>query len=85
MKQILTVFLALGLMVGCSDERTTKAVVTANDGLNGLSGLDGVDGKNGHSIVTKVTEASECECETSGSRIDMFVDLNDNLDEKIKK
>lgn len=80
MKQtMISAILAVSMLltVGCSDERTTKAVVTANDGTNGT---DGKDGLNGFSIVSKVTHASECECETSGSRIDMFLDLNYSLD-----
>lgn len=82
--KILVVALAAMLMVtGCSDERVTKAFVTANDGTIGATGLTGAQGEagqNGHSIVSKITDASDCECETSGSRVDLFVDTNDSLE-----
>lgn len=71
------------LLMSCTDDRKTQATVTAKDGLTGQTGAQGeqgVAGQNGHSIVTKITEASECECESSGSRIDMFIDLNDNFE-----
>ena len=67
------------LLMSCSDDRTTQATVTAKDGATGQTGAQGEQGINGHSIVTKVAEASECECENSGSRIDMFIDLNNSL------
>lgn len=71
------------ILMSCSDDRTTQATITAKDGSNGQTGTQGeqgINGQNGHSIVTKITEASECECETSGSRMDMFIDLNDNFE-----
>lgn len=36
-------------------------------------------GKNGHSIVSESLSASEIECETSGTRLDMYLDLDDSL------
>lgn len=86
MKKMLVLVSTL-LVIGCT-ERNTVATVTAKDGANGLNGLvgrdgndgsDGLNGVNGHSVVSYYNEASYCECENSGSRLDMYLDLDDSL------
>lgn len=44
-----------------------------------LSGKDGAPGANGHSIVSQYQSASEVECSSGGSRLDMYLDLDDSL------
>jgi len=44
-----------------------------------ISGKDGCDGRNGHSLVSSYAPATELECAASGSRLDIYVDLNDSL------
>jgi hypothetical protein len=79
MKNLFYMVLAISFLVSCADRNTTATVMAVN-GNNGIDGAVGADGKNGHSIVTKVTEASGCECENEGSRMDMFIDMNDSYE-----
>lgn len=44
-----------------------------------ISGNDGKDGANGHSIVSQYNQPSECECPNGGSRLDLYLDLDDSL------
>ena len=44
-----------------------------------ISGKDGAPGANGHSIVSVYKSASEVECSSGGSRLDMYLDLDDSL------
>ena len=68
------VFLVLILaLTACSVERNLEATVTAKNGL------DGSNGKNGHSLVSVQRQASELECQTSGSRVDLYIDTDDSL------
>lgn len=60
------VFLLL-ILAACAKERSLVATVTANDG------------KNGHSLVTEYHSASTVECTNGGTRLDIFLDINDNL------
>jgi uncharacterized protein YceK len=68
MKKIL-VMLAI-LASGCSPDKEVVSVI---------NGDDGKDGANGHSIVSSFNEASQCECSNGGTRLDLFVDLDDSL------
>jgi hypothetical protein len=56
---------------GCS-----KAEV---DIIKGDNGKDGTNGANGHSLVSQFISASELECSTGGTRLDIYLDLDDNL------
>ena len=90
MKMFWTIVLA-AVVAGCSVDKATEVSIRATDGTNGANGANGtdgqngtngtngVDGKNGHSVVSSYSRASECECETSGSRLDMYIDMDDNL------
>jgi hypothetical protein len=62
--------LMLALLVGCGAKRE---VVQFNDGK------DGKDGKNGHSLVSEFNDASDLECPNGGTRLDIFIDLDDSL------
>jgi hypothetical protein len=46
-----------------------------------IPGPQGTPGDNGHSLVSQFVEASEecLECENGGTRLDIYVDLDDNL------
>ncbi len=57
------------ILAGCGD-RTVTGVV---------NGRDGNDGANGHSIVSQYNESSEIECQNGGSRLDLYVDMDDSL------
>lgn len=72
MKYVLAIMATL-LLTGCSVDRSLEAVVTAKDGVNGT------DGKNGYSIVSQTLQSSELECEISGTRLDMYLDLDYSL------
>ena len=66
--------LALSLMlVSCGPQ--TKSIT-----LEGKDGRDGIDGKNGHSLVSFYNESSELECPNGGIDLDIFLDMNDNLE-----
>lgn len=48
--------------------------------IKGINGKDGEPGANGHSLVSEYVEASLLECPvSSGSRLDVYVDLDDSL------
>jgi len=49
------------------------------DGLNGKDGTNGQDGANGHSLVSQYVDSEEIECQTSGTRLDIYLDLDDSL------
>lgn len=80
MKTIVSVFLILGLVGGCA-YRESLSVIDGKPGSNGKDGSDGVDGKNGHSIVSQYLplEQENLECLAGGSRLDMYLDLDDSL------
>ena len=67
MKKFLVCMLLV--LAGCG-ERTVTGVVNGNDGR---------DGNNGHSIVSSYNESSEIECQNGGSRLDLYVDMDDSL------
>lgn len=46
--------------------------------VNGKPGSDGRDGKNGHSLVSAYADSSELECSNGGTRLDIYLDLNDS-------
>ena len=58
--------IALLLLVSCGKQ--TKQIT-----------LEGKDGKNGHSLVSMYNETSELECQNGGMRLDVYLDLNDDL------
>jgi len=62
--------LMLLLLMSCNPK---KEVVGFKDGDNGK------DGKNGHSLVSEYADASELECSNGGTRLDIFLDLDDSL------
>lgn len=41
--------------------------------------INGANGANGHSIVSQYQAASELECSSGGSRLDMYLDIDDSL------
>jgi hypothetical protein len=49
------------------------------DLVPGADGKDGTDGKNGHSLVSVFQSATDVECSTSGSRLDIYLDSDDSL------
>lgn len=44
-----------------------------------IKGDNGKDGANGHSLVSQFIDANELECSTGGTRLDIYIDLNDDL------
>jgi len=66
----LTVILVMLSVMGCSPKREVVEVI---NGLNGTNGL------NGHSIASLFSEASHCECSNGGTRLDLYLDLDDSL------
>ncbi len=65
----------MALMVtfmGCGAKETLRVV-------DGTNGAPGADGHNGHSIVSQYAEATDFECESGGTRLDMYLDLDDTL------
>jgi hypothetical protein len=49
------------------------------NGIDGQDGADGLDGTNGHSLVSRFRSASLFECWTGGTRLDIYIDMDDNL------
>jgi hypothetical protein len=66
MKKIFAV-LALLSVIGCSPDREVVEVIK------------GADGANGHAIASAFSEASQCECSNGGTRLDLYLDLDDSL------
>ena len=74
-------------LAGCGQSETLTLLegpngsngVAGTNGTDGTNGLDGKDGVNGHTLVTQYLEASSLECETSGSRLDIYLDTDDSL------
>ncbi len=68
MKKIMLIMLFM--VVGCNE---TVVIV------KGVDGPKGETGANGHSLVSQILEASELECSTTGTRLDIYLDLDDSL------
>lgn len=68
MKRFLIPFLLYSL-VACMPEHKTLELINGTNGTNGL---------NGHSLVSQINEASWCECNNGGSRVDIYVDMDDS-------
>ncbi len=66
MKNILVIISIIGL-IGCSPRKETVHVI------------NGQDGANGHSTVSQVNQTSELECTDGGSRVDIYLDMDDSL------
>lgn len=49
------------------------------DGINGKDGTNGLDGANGHSLVSRYHSPSLFECWTGGTRLDIYIDMDDSL------
>lgn len=56
---------------------TLGALVSCAPKLEKVSTYNGKDGKNGHSLVSEYVSASECI--DGGTRLDIFIDLDDSL------
>jgi hypothetical protein len=54
-------------LIGCSPKLEKVDIVKGNDG------------KNGHSLVSLITTPTDVECEFGGSRLDVYLDLDDSL------
>lgn len=65
MKKVLLVLLIL--VIAACTKRTDQITVT------------GTDGRDGYSVVSEFAQSSELECQTSGTRLDMYLDLDRNL------
>lgn len=50
-----------------------------NTGAEGPQGPAGQNGSNGHSLVSQSVSASSIECPNGGSRLDIYLDLDDSL------
>jgi Collagen triple helix repeat (20 copies) len=69
----------LTLMLTSCSKTEIVDILQGKPGTNGTNGTNGADGANGHSLVSQYTEASGCECETSGQRMDVYLDVDDSL------
>lgn len=75
------------IFTGCGNTETIKLIsgpsgtdgVVGNAGATGADGKDGIDGANGHSLASVFAEASSLECTNGGSRLDIFLDVDDSL------
>lgn len=54
-------------------------MVTACHSSKDLVTIKGLPGRDGHSLVSMISEATQCECSAGGSRMDVYVDLDDSL------
>lgn len=61
----------------CTSKRLSKSVeITCGHKVTYV--YDGQDGEDGHSIVTQVQSANSRECVNGGSRLDLYLDRDDN-------
>lgn len=67
------------LLTACGPRKETVGVINGSDGKDGRDGENGNDGKNGHSLVSEYVESSELECSNGGTRLDIYLDLDDSL------
>lgn len=73
------------MLAGCGndydlvDGQSGQPGAAGQDGADGQNGTDGKDGANGHSIASQFMEATQCECISGGSRLDLYLDLDDSL------
>lgn len=84
MKKILMTFLVC--LISCGPTREVVQIYTGTPGATGETGATGEkgdkgdDGANGHSLVSQYMPATSLECDsTGGSRLDVYVDLDDSL------
>lgn len=69
MKKLFVYILLSSALFGCGQVAEFKLV----------PGPKGDKGDNGHSLVSQYVSASALECEQGGSRLDIYVDLDDSL------
>lgn len=77
-----TIIVCTSILSGCGKDHVTLQGLNGSPGANGSNGSNGADGKdgaNGHSLVSQYLSASEFECESSGSRLDIYLDMDDSL------
>lgn len=75
MKKVLLALCTL-MVIACSPSKETVSVINGRDGQNGH---DGANGQNGHSIVSMYSETCQFECPAGGTRLDLYVDMDDSL------
>jgi hypothetical protein len=63
--------LSLLILAACGPAKERASIYQPKDGK------DGKDGANGHSLVSEYVES--CECESGGTRLDVFIDMDDSL------
>lgn len=66
MKKLIVGITMLG-MLGCTPNREVVDVIHGNNGANG------------HSIVSQYNESVGCECAHGGTRLDLYLDMDDSL------
>ncbi len=81
---ILGIALLASMMASCGTDKTIQllqgpAGANGADGKDGANGKDGKDGANGHSLASQFMSATELECANGGSRLDIYLDLDDSL------
>jgi hypothetical protein len=62
--------------ISCGTDSVTIGGLNGSDGRDGINGKDGA---NGHSLVSQFVDASDFECPNGGSRLDIFMDIDDSL------
>lgn len=76
--KIISIIFLLTFVAACGQSDTLQ-LLTGPSGSNGASGVNGKNGANGHSLASVFANASALECPNSGSRLDIFLDLDDSL------
>jgi len=91
MNKFNVVIISLGLLTGCGHKSTVE-LIQGDTGTQGVRGADGAAGPagsngatgaagaNGHSLVSQFVDSEEgIECCNGGTRLDIYLDLDDSL------
>lgn len=75
MKQLLSVLFLTIALAACGPSATVELI----PGPAGPAGPQGPTGANGHSLSSQFLSASELECPSGGTRLDIYLDQDDSL------
>ncbi len=64
---------------GSQESVTLYKGTPGSNGNPGATGKSGNSGMNGHSLVSEYTESCQLECSNGGTRLDLYLDMDDSL------
>ena len=78
MKKLLSILFLTFALAACGPSATVE-LIPGPQGPAGEAGPQGPAGANGHSLSSQFTFATELECSSGGTRLDIYLDLDDSL------